>query len=240
VASFAAIQADTVSLAARRLLPHLAKIEPRDERQRSALDGLATWDGSLAADSRDAALFQTWITALMRRLVGQRVPDEVFAAYEGFRETFVTGVLPDLLTNGTDRLDPDALRDALDEALDAAGDKTWGDLHTLSLAHPLARIPGLDTLFSAATTPLGGDDQTVAQGGFDVRDDAYRPAVIQSIRVIYDLGDLERSVSVVPAGASGNPASPHWADQHALWATGRAKPAGFHTEAVASLSLRPA
>lgn len=240
VASFADIQADTVSLAARRLLPHLAKIQPRDERQRAALDGLGRWDGSLAADSREAAVFQTWITALMRRLVGQRVPDEVFAAYEGFRETFVTGVLPDLLMNGADRLDPDAMRDALDEALDTAGDETWGERHTLSLAHPLARIPGLDALFTAATTPLGGDDQTVAQGGFDVRDDGYRPAVIQSVRAVYDLGALERSVSVLPAGVSGNPASPHWADQHALWATGGSKPAGFHTETVASLSLRPA
>jgi penicillin amidase len=241
VASFATIQADSISVAALRLLPHLTKIEPGDQRQRDALDALAArWDGSLGADSRDGAVFETWITALMGRLVGSRVPEDTFAAYQGFRETFVTRVLPDLLTNGTDRLDPEALRDALDEALDATDGKTWGDLHILSLAHPLARIPGLETLFTAATIPLGGDGQTVAQAGFDVVDGAYRPAVIQSVRAVYDLGDLERSVSVLPTGISGNPASPHYADQHAMWVMGGAKPAGFHTETVASLSLRPA
>jgi len=240
VASFASLQADSMSVAALRLLPHLTKTEPGDQRQRDALEALARWDGSLGADSRDAAVFQAWVTALMRRLVGSRVPEDTFAAYQGFRETFVTRVLPDLLENGTDRLDPRALRDALIEALDATEGTTWGDLHTLSLAHPLARIPGLDMLFTAATPPLAGDGQTVAQAGFDVLNNAYRPAVIQSVRAVYDLGDLERSISVLPAGISGNPASPHWADQHALWATGAAKPAGFHTESVASLSLRPA
>ena len=52
----------------------------------------------------------------------------------------------------------------------------------------------------------------MAQGGFDPLL-GYRPAVIPSVRAVYDLGDLERSASVVPTGVSGNPASPHWADQ---------------------------
>jgi penicillin amidase len=236
--SLATIQVDTVSRAARSLLPVLVDLEPRDDRQRDVLKQLADWDGALDADSHPAAIFQTWITALMRRLVGARLADDVFAAYRGFRETFMTQVLPGLLMHGTDRLDPQAMLDTLDEALDETDGRTWGELHTLVLAHPLARIPGLDATFTAAATPFAGDDQTIAQGGFDPLL-GYRPAVTPSIRAVFDLGDPSRSLSVLPAGISGNPASPHWADQHALYAAGRAKPAGPDTEAVSSLSIRP-
>ena len=81
----------------------------------------------------------------MRRLFEERLGPEVFPAYLGARETFVCRVLPDLLAHGTDRLDTDALRAALDDALDETDGRTWGEMHTLALAHPLARIPGLDT-----------------------------------------------------------------------------------------------
>ncbi len=238
VAGQTAIQLDVVSLPARALLPALERVRPGDDRQRAALEELADWDGSLGADSRPAALFQAWVTAIMRRLFEERLGPEVFAAYLDAREAFVCRVLPDLLEHGTDRLDTDALRAALDDALDEADGRTWGELHTLAIAHPLARIPGLDATFTAAAFPFGGDDQTVAQGGFDPLL-GYRPAVIPSVRAVYDLGDLERSVSVVPAGISGNPASPHWADQSPVYAAGGTKPAGFATPSVASLTLRP-
>jgi penicillin amidase len=237
-ASLARIQTDAVSLAARRVVAPMTELDPRDDRQREALASLGRWDGSLSEDSVDAAVFETWVSALMRRLVGTRLPDDVFAAYLGFRETFLCRVLPELLAHGSDRLDPQAMLDALDDALDETAGRTWGELHTLVLAHPLARIPGLDTTFTAASTPFGGDDQTIAQAGFDPLA-GYRPAVIASIRAVYDLANLERSLSVLPTGISGNPASPHWADQHELYAAGGTKPAGMSTAAVATLTIRP-
>ena len=219
VASMMAIQLDTVSLAVPPLREHLCALEPHTDAQRDALGSLRAWDGDLRADSHDAALFQAWISAIMARLFADRMGPDLFAAYQGFREPFLCRVLPDMLA---DQVDPDALRGALDDAVEEAAGRTWGELHTLVLSHPLARIPGLDEVFIAATIPLGGDSQTVAQGGFDPLL-GYRPAVIQSVRAVYDLGDLERSATIVPAGVSGNPASPHWADQAALYAAGGAR-----------------
>ena len=106
------------------------------------------------------------------------------------------------------------------------------------IAHPLARIPGLDVLFTAATLHYGGDESTITQGAMDALR-GHRPAVIPSWRAVWDLGDLERSVGVVPSGVSGNPGSPHWADQSKLFEAGEARPAGFATPAVAMLTLRP-
>ena len=125
------------------------------------------------------------------------------------------------------------------DAIEGVGDATWGELHRLVIAHPLASIPGLEPVFTAADVPFGGDEQTVAQGGFDGTLGT-RPAVIPSWRVVWDLGDLERSAGVVPTGVSGNPASPHWSDQVELFAEGGAKPYGFAPPSAApTLTLTP-
>jgi penicillin amidase len=230
------IQTDTVSRAAAKVLPGLLKLEAHTDAQRAAIVMLESWDGDLRADSHTAALYEAWISAIMRRLFADRMGAELFAAYQGFREDFACRALPSLLEHGTDRLDPDALRAALDDAIDETDGKTWGDLHTLVLAHPLARIPGLEEPFTAASIPLGGDDQTVAAAGTDGLL-GYRPAVIQSMLAVFDMADPERNSIVLPTGVSGNPASPHWNDQTELYARGDAKrPA---TPAPARLSLVP-
>jgi len=239
VASMRSMQTDTVSLTVEAALPGLLKLHPGDEDQREVLDRLATWNGELAPDSHEAAVYELWLSAIMRRLVGERIGDELYMAYIGFREIFVGETLPAMLAHSTDRLDPEALRAALQEAIELAEGRTWGEIHALRLAHPLARIPGLDQLFTAATIPYGGDESTICQGAMDPLK-GHTPAVIPSWRAVWDLGDLERSVAVVPSGVSGNPASPHWADQSPLYAAGEARPAGFETAAVATLILRPA
>ena len=240
VASMQRIQADTISLAARTLMPLLLARTPRGEPARDeALDALAAWDGDLRASSSEAAVLGAWSAAIARRLLAARLGEELFAAYAERRETFHGDVLPALLRDANDAVSGDDLAAGLDEAIAEAAGRTWGELHELRLEHPLAAIPGLDALFTAGAVPFGGDEQTVAQGGFDGLE-GYRPAVIPSWRVVWDLGDLERSVSVVPSGVAGNPASPHWNDQVDLYASGRAKPCGFETEAVATLTIVPA
>src|SRR5262249_37042981 len=111
----------------------------------------------------------------------------------------------------------------------------------LVIAHPLASIPGLEPLFTAADVPFGGDEQTVAQGGFDGTL-GFRPAVIPSWRAVWDLGDLARSVGVVPPGVRGTPASPHGNARVALFAGGGAKPYGWPPPPATAptLTLMPA
>jgi penicillin amidase len=251
VASMAEIQTDTVSLAARQTLPLLLGLDPRSEDRGAVLAELAGWDGDMRADSAGAAIFNVWCAEIARRVLEPRLGEELFAAYHAWRETFQCRVLPRLLHEPQGWLDDDLLRDALDDALTWLRERlghdratwSWGAVHVLVLAHPLAAIPGLEPLFVAVRAPLGGDEQTVAQGGFDGLE-GFRPAVIPSWRVVWDLADLDRSIGVVPAGVSGNPASPNWNDQAALFTAGVAKELPFTSEAVdrgsvASLSLRP-
>jgi penicillin amidase len=251
VASMAAIQVDTVSLPAARLVPVLAGIEPSTDRQARALRVLETWDLDLRADSPAAALLQVWSTTIARQLLTPVLGAELVRAYLAWREPWHCQVLPGLLE--ADDLDDELLREALDDAIDLLETETgetepsgwaWGDLHRLRLSHPLARIPGLEGLFTVADVGYPGDEQTVLQAGMDTRE-GFEAAVIPSWRAVYDLGDLDRSVGVLPAGISGNPASPHWADQASLFLSGETKSLPFTEEAVAAatvatLSVTPA
>ena len=239
VASMRAIQTDTRSTSARDLVPLLLSVPPRSDTQAEALKLLADWDGDMTAEERAAAVFNAWCAAIARAVLEAKLGPDLFAAYHSWRETFQCSVLPVLLREPEGWLDEGTILDALDRAIEDVGDATWGELHRLVIAHPLASIPGLEPVFTAAEVPFGGDEQTVAQGGFDGTL-GFRPAVIPSWRIVWDLGDLERSAGVVPTGVSGNPASPHWSDQVELFAGGEAKPFGFAPPPAApTLTLTP-
>ena len=224
-----AIGADTVSLPARELLPRMTI---GHDRANALLTG---WDGDVTARSGAAALWELLIDELARRGVDRREP--LTAEYLTDRELFRCRALPELLDEG--RLS----RDDLEHAVAAAWDRCtallgsdpsawrWGDIHRARFAHPLGRMPGLEPLFVAAELPLGGDEQTVRNAGFE-GEGPFDVYVVPSWRAIYDLADLDRSVGVVPTGQSGNPASPHWNDQSAAWAAGELRPLPFSRAAV--------
>lgn len=244
VASMASIQTDTVSLVARETLPLLLSLRPATDLQERALATLRAWEGDLGAGSEPAALFELWCDAIARHVLEPRLGQELTRAYLAWREPFRCAVLPALLRERPPGwLDDDLLRAALEEAHETADGRTWGELHRLRLAHPLAAIPGLEGVFVAADLPWSGDEQTVNQAGIDGTQ-GFATAVIPSWRVVYDLGDLDRSAGVLPAGNSGNPASPHWADQVDRYTAGETRSLAFSEDAIeaattASLTLQP-
>ena len=233
-ASMRDVQMDTVSLAAREILP-LLLASLTDPRHSGVVASLAEWDGDMRADSTAAALFNVWCGHIARRALTPVLGEELFRAYHAGREAWQCRTLPMLMrgegpgqTNGW--LSPELLRAAMEDAMrdlnETLGEDptmwTWGAIHGATFAHPLASVPGLEELFVAARVPLGGDEQTVNQAGFDGRD-GYPVSVVPSWRAVWDLSDLDRAgTGVVPTGVSGNPASPHWNDQTNAWLAGHA------------------
>ncbi|MBA3552519.1 MAG: penicillin acylase family protein [Actinobacteria bacterium] len=248
--SFARIQMDTVSLPARQVVPWLLEIRPADERQRRALALLEGWAFDVAPGSAAAAVFEVWsrriAEAILRPRLGEELYDHAYARRQ-WTNTFQYQVLPHLLAYPTatwfgeeGRAGRDAvLREALDAALDeltaAFGPDiaawSWGGLHSVRFAGPLAVIPDLAELFTGGVAPMGGDEQTVLQGLFEPGV-SYEAVVVPSWRQIVDLADLDRSVGTNTVGQSGNPASPHFKDQFELWSTGRLHPLPFTRGAV--------
>jgi penicillin amidase len=262
MSSFSGIQMDTVSLPARELLPLLLRTDPRTERHREALALLAGWNGDLAVDSAAAVVYEVWNAKIAEAVLLPRLGEDLYRHYHSLRESgnaFQFQALPNLLLMPTarwfgedgaearDRVLLDALDAALDELTSTLGGGPgtwrWGDIHRIRFAGPLARIPGLEELFTGGEGPIGGDEQTVMQGLYSIGE-GYEVSVLSSWRMVIDLADLDHSLGVNTLGQSGNPASPHFNDQFPLWLDGRLHPMPFSRAAVdeaavATLRLMP-
>jgi penicillin G amidase len=242
------LQNDALSLPALEVLPLLTRLEPETPDQAEALEQLRAWDARMDSGSRAAALYNAWARAIAQRTLEPILGADLFRHYHAEPEVFRCSVLASLLDPEQQsawpphRPDDDLLRDALDDALaylrtfEGSQAPTWGEIHRLRLAHPLAAIPGLSSLFEAADIPFGGDEQTVMAGGFDGRA-GFDAAVIPAWRAVFDLDDLDRSVGVLPSGISGNPASPHWNDQTPLYAEGLYREMPFTERAVEATTV---
>ena len=254
----ARFQTDVVSLPARAIVSGLVALEPRTEDEAWAIDLLRGWDAAQDADSMAAAVYNVWLARLARSLLGAADDPAAFERYHAWRETFVCAALPALLDreppswaaadgSGWDAL----LRAALAEAIRLLSERLgpdrgtwrWGALHRVRFAHPLARMPGTASFFVAAEHELGGDEQTVLQGGFDARN-GFEAAVVPSWRFVADLADVDRSMAILTTGQSGNPVSPHWNDQTPAWIGGELRPMPVTRSAVEAaarrrLTLRP-
>jgi penicillin amidase len=208
-----------------------------------ALAIVAAWDGDTASDSAAALVFQVWSGHVARRRLLGTLGEDLFGRYAADREVWHCQVLPALVHDPEGKAEEDLLAafdDTMAELRDRFGNDEsawrWGAVHRLRLAHPLADIPGLDPLFTAVDAEVGGDETTVCQTAFDARE-GFDVAVIPSWRAVYDLADLDRSVGVLPAGNSGNPASPHWNDQAPLWLGGETHALPFSAAAVEAASV---
>jgi penicillin amidase len=243
----AGMQADTVSLAALgwgRLLAGLAPFvndDDDDDDAERARAMLAGFDGDLAAGSARALLYACFQRALAEALYRPVLGAQTWAwlASAGLPPTqsmvrrwlandtweLLGGPVPAELTG--DRAAarrrervlaavPAALSRAWAAAVRAAGPDPahwrWGDLHQAVRLHPLAGT------LAAARLPMGGDADTIAAASYGwLAGSPFTVTTLSVYRQVVDLADLAAASNVVPGGSSGDPDSPHYADQFGLW-----------------------
>ena len=103
---FARIQADTVSLHAKTLLPILlAHVKPESAPDQQAIALLKTWNADATGDSAAAAIFGAWFQHLAPAFVGDELGPLVTNRYKE-RFTFVTRFLVDTLAAPSASVDP--------------------------------------------------------------------------------------------------------------------------------------
>ncbi|MGI9225146.1 MAG: penicillin acylase family protein [Woeseiaceae bacterium] len=110
-------------------------------------------------------------------------------------------------------------------------DRTWGELNTASIRHPLSSaLPMLSSWLDMPGDPLNGDvDLPKAQS----------PAFGASQRFSVSPGDEQNGLMQMPTGQSGHPLSPFYAKGHDDWVHGRPNPF-LPGETRHTLVLRPA
>jgi penicillin amidase len=236
--SFARMQMDVVSLAARDLLPRLLATPARNEDSQNALSLLAAWDGTMSAERPEPLIFAAWWRELARALYA----DELGGAFDANwspRPVFMTHALAtnsrwcdNLRTKEVEscaEIQAESLRRALADLRSRYGAPEswkWGDAHAARHRHrPLSRQPWLAPFFDFAV-PTPGDTYTVNVGRNDMNDRAEPLANHHgaSLRMLSDLGDPERSLFIHSGGQSGNPLSTHYKSFSAAWARGEYAP----------------
>ena len=231
-----AMQNDTVSLAARELLPLMMKMTPRGEPAAQALALLRDWDGRMAADRPEPLIFTAWLGMLNRLLYADET-GPLFRQMWRLRPIFVRNVLrgdrawcDDTATEPRETC-PERLAAALDQALadlaETHGEDIerwrWGKAHYAHFRHPmLGWIPVLNRI-GDIRVPASGGAFTVnrAQNRISDRRNPYASVHGAGYRAVYDLANLDRSLFMVATGQSGNPLSGHYRDLTPLWAAGR-------------------
>ncbi|GAB2831465.1 penicillin acylase family protein [Microbacterium insulae] len=220
-AEFPAVWGDTASGTAEALLRFLPR-GPLSPTAAAARDALLDWDRRMDAASPAAGIFAAWRAALVRAVSAHTALAPLHAPH-GFGAVFdpwmrvagqVAAALPRLLTHPSLAADVDAMSEAaLDEAA-ASGE--WGAAHRLLPLHVLGAVPGIEAPGGGLDVMLSGDGDTVRCTGSTpgVTDRAWRGSVA---RWAWDLADRDASLWSVPFGASGDPASPHFADQLDAW-----------------------
>ena len=233
--SFRHIQADVHSRIARELLPVARAAKPTTNEGRHAHGLLKGWEGEMSVDSAAALVFSAWYRELTRLVYSDEL-GELFKDSWEQRGAFMIAVMKgeggyarwcdNVKTDPKETcagLAAGAFDLAADELAKRYGEPStwrWGAAHIAASDHrPFGFVPVAKRLFSI-TPETPGDSFTVNVGHFFVRDDerpfANRHAA--SLRAIYDLADLERSLFMHSTGQSGNLLSP-WYDSFAdRWA----------------------
>ena len=234
------MQGDVKSLAVLRLLPRLLKARSGHPLAAAALQQLAGFDGTMAADKAAPLIYWAWHRHLSEQVLADETGLAVYDRLLGQRGYFdaLEGVLArddawwcdDKATPALESCDDQvnrALTAALDElqtlqGLDVAAWQ-WGKAHQARSEHrPFSRVKPLARWFEQRV-PAGGDTYTVNVGRVSLKADSgtgefYLDEHGPSLRGLYDLGDRSQSRVIHSTGQSGIPWSPHFKSFSALWA----------------------
>ncbi|HEX9034337.1 MAG TPA: penicillin acylase family protein, partial [Streptosporangiaceae bacterium] len=242
------IHRDDVSEPARLFQVALAGVTPASASARAVRDIVTGWDSRMAPDSAGAACYSRlrWALAHLvtsRSGLGSTAEGEMMQLPPGISAVSqVWWMLPGLLRSGDVSLTggatwPELLEEALEAVARDTADAKWGDLHRAKLMHPLAPLfPAEATALSPAGARLGGDNETIWANG--CRAETGTDAVYGAVaRYVFDIGNWDQCQWIVLGGASGDPASPHYLDQHEAWSRCELIPMLYDWDSITAASV---
>jgi penicillin amidase len=223
---FARIQADTVSLHARALLPRLlAHVQPATTLDRQAVDILRAWDDDAKGEAAAPAIFEAWFLRLAPAIAGDEL-GSLSAGYEGrfssitrFLEATLDGnpVWCDNVNTPARETCDDAVTSALHAAVEDLAARMgreperwrWDAVHKAVFPHQ-----GLDSVsmlrpFLSRSVPNGGDWSTVNVGPV-AADAPYEQRSVPGFREIVDLSPANDSRFLDAVGPAGHFLSKHY------------------------------
>jgi len=229
------MQGDTLSLGAKPLLELFKASVPNHKLGPQAVEVSKDFDGDMRVDSAAALIFNAWADQLTRTLFSRL--SYLFTENYGARNFRSPLILQ--LTNpnspwcdnpGTEKVETcaessnEAYAKALDELSSRYGNEpskwSWGKGHVAISEHrPLSKVPLLGSFFNLEA-PFPGDSFTVNVGRLELLQagNPFETKQAPSLRTVYDLSDLEKSVFIYQSGQSGWVQSKLYRNMLPLWA----------------------
>lgn len=265
LAGLRALQLSVRSLPWEQIRDIVLSLTSLDPDAALGLTVLRDWNGHATADSAGAAVYELFVTELCVRVAKAKTPKswQTVLGGEGkgplahnlFSDRRVGHLVYLLQTQPKDWFAHswademiDVLTTVIRQLRKSVGPGpafwVWGEMRQLRLEHLLFGKTPFGRLFNAGPVPIGGDSNTVSQAGVRPLAPLDFTHNIANLRTTFDVTDWSNSRFVLAGGQSGNPLSPHYADQFELWQKGEGIPIAWRADdvirsAVTSLRLLP-
>ena len=201
VASFAAMQVDSVSAFAQAVMPRLMRTAAADGASRAALASLQRWDMAVRVERAQPLLFNDWIRRIESALLARGRPAGRGAGAAGECGGAGAGGGGGVVVRAGVRRDADD-----DAGRGGGGAGCGGGLGGRAPGGVPACVAGASAVGGGLFTwgvEQPGDDTTVFRGS--MRGPGWESVHGPSYRGVYDLADLDRSVFALAPGQSGHP-----------------------------------
>jgi len=233
-----------------QIIEILKKTKDLNENEKQAFDLLTNWHGVLLKESAAASVFERFYYEFSKALLNDEMGDELYKEFFGdkvlvrnaienafrVRENPVNdNVNTKDKTETFDDVVVEAFRNSVNWLTANYGEKVvdweWRKMHSLTMLHPMASKNDatskiLNFIFNLNRGPfeVSGSFHTVCPYSFsyDVYGDVNHGA---SERHIYMFSNFDSSLSVIPSGTSGIPASDYYCDQTEMYTKGE-----FHAD----------
>ncbi|RKF12490.1 penicillin amidase [Roseovarius spongiae] len=249
VESAIAVQRDTVSSAARTLLPLMAReiwfVSPTDSTESTradplrgeTLDRLAQWNGDMDRISPEPLVFWAWVRALQRRILKDEFPatNELWAKpnpeflYAVLSNRDGSATWCDIRPSTPLETCDDQILAALDESLGWLVDRygsdpsawSWGAEHTLKMAWSPIRSGGIVGDLVTLEAPASGAPNTQTSTLFTSdENDPFDSKAGTNFQTVMSLSEEGGSYFIAPAGQSGHPFSRFFENLFPMWTQG--------------------
>jgi len=243
------MQGDTLSLGATPLLELFKASEPIHPLASAAKEAAKSFDGNMKIDSPGALIFNAWADQLTRILFDRL--SYLFTENYGARN-FRTPLTLQLANPNspwcdnpkTEKVETcmEASNTAYEKALNELSERygsnpakwTWGEGHVAVSEHrPFSKVPILGRLFNLQTA-FPGDSFTINVGRLELlqENNPFETKQAPSLRTIYDLSDLEKSLFIYQSGQSGWVQSRLYRNMLPLWAKNEYLPLQMKPEKI--------
>lgn len=201
----------------------------------TALDLLKTWDFQARSDSAPAAVFESFWRHLLEHTFNDELPEKYWPDGGSRWNEVMRNIKPDsswwddVSTKDVVETREDILKASFGEVVKELSDRLgsdpakwqWGAEHQATFRNQTLGTSGvapIEQLFNRGPFNTGGGEAIVNATGWSIKD-GYEVNWLPSMRMIVDLGNLDRSLSVHTTGESGHAYSAHYADMAPLWAS---------------------